>query len=79
MTQTAVLYERSGHIGTLTLNRPKNRNSMTPELLKRFAEAVSELRADNEIRCAIVTGSGNCFSAGADLKSNMQMSGTPAP
>ena len=40
----AVLYERRDRIGVLTLNRPDNRNSMTPELLDAFATAVAAAR-----------------------------------
>ncbi|MCO4760208.1 MAG: enoyl-CoA hydratase/isomerase family protein [Myxococcales bacterium] len=71
----AVLYERRGHIGLITLNRPDNRNSMTPELLDAFAGAVSQAKADAELRCVVITGKGRCFSAGADFKSNIQIEG----
>lgn len=69
----AVTYHRTGSIGFITLDRPDNRNSMTPELLEAFAEASAEARADSDCRCAIITGNGHCFSAGADLKSNVQL------
>ena len=68
----AVTYTAHGHLGTLTLNRPDNRNSMTPELLDAFAIASAAARADTAIRCLIVTGTGSCFSSGADFKSNIQ-------
>ncbi len=60
----AVTYQIEDHIGVITLNRPDNRNSMTPELLDAFAVASAALRADAEsgrARCAVVTGSGTCF------------------
>lgn len=72
MTEPAVLYESADGIGVLTLNRPDNRNSMTPELLDGFRGALEQARADDEARCIVVTGRGNCFSAGADFKSQMQ-------
>jgi len=70
----AVTYAASGpgHLGIITLNRPDNRNSMTPELLDAFADASAAARADATIRCVIVTGTGSCFSSGADFKSNIQ-------
>jgi enoyl-CoA hydratase len=68
----AVHYTRDGHVGTLTLDRPDNRNSMTPELLDAFARASAEARADAGARCVIVTGTGTSFSAGADMKSQLQ-------
>ncbi|MEO6776326.1 MAG: enoyl-CoA hydratase/isomerase family protein [Kofleriaceae bacterium] len=68
----AVTYQGQGHTGVLALNRPDNRNSMTPELLDAFAAASAEARADPELRCLIVTGSGTCFSSGADFKATVQ-------
>jgi enoyl-CoA hydratase/carnithine racemase len=71
MSEPAVLFAAEAEIGVLTLNRPDNRNSMTPELLDAFAAASAEARAA-QIRCLVVTGTGPCFSAGADFKSVIQ-------
>jgi len=68
----AVTYTGQGHIGVITLNRPDNRNSMTPELLDAFADASEAARNDSELRCLIVTGTGACFSSGADFKATLQ-------
>ena len=68
MSEPAILYELHDHIATLTLNRPENRNSMTPDLLAALADAVERLRTDSEVRCVIVTGRGKSFCAGADFK-----------
>ena len=71
----AVRYEQHGDIGVITLDRPDNRNSMTPELLDAFAVASETARTDTEIRCLVVTGTGACFSSGADFKSTLQRDG----
>src|SRR3954470_9753744 len=68
----AVRYETDGQVGVITLDRPDNRNSMTPELLDAFARASAAARADGTIRTLIVTGTGNCFSAGADFQAGLQ-------
>jgi enoyl-CoA hydratase/carnithine racemase len=65
----AARYEARDRIGVITLDRPDNRNSMTPELLDAFARASAAARADRTIRALVVTGTGACFSAGADFKS----------
>src|SRR3954471_21987872 len=71
MSDPAVRFTASDDIGVITLNRPDNRNSMTPELLDAFAAATAEARAAR-LRCLVVTGTGACFSAGADFKSGAQ-------
>ena len=70
----AVRYAATDGIGTITLDRPDNRNSMTPELLDAFAAATREAGAA-PLRCLIVTGTGSCFSSGADFKSTVQRDG----
>jgi enoyl-CoA hydratase/carnithine racemase len=71
MSDPAVRFSASDDIGVITLNRPDNRNSMTPELLDAFAAAAAEARA-TRLRCLVVTGTGTCFSSGADFKSRVQ-------
>ena len=70
----AVLYQAAddGGVATLTLNRPANRNSMTGELLDGFASAIAAAQQDALLRCLVITGTGSCFSAGADFKSIIQ-------
>jgi enoyl-CoA hydratase/carnithine racemase len=68
----AVRYHTEDAVGVITLDRPDNRNSMTPELLDAFAAASSAARGDASARCVVVTGTGNCFSAGADFKTLVQ-------
>jgi enoyl-CoA hydratase/carnithine racemase len=75
----AVRYSRDGDIGVITLNRPDNRNSMTPELLDAFAGASKQAAEDSEIRAVVITGTGSCFSSGADFKSNIQRDTGEAP
>ncbi len=73
--EPAVLLRQDGAVAILQLNRPDNRNSMTPELLDAFAQAVRDVRALADVRCVVVTGSGACFSAGADFRSQIQRDG----
>ena len=75
----AVRYHTEGTVGVLTLDRPDNRNSMTPELLDAFAEASALARGDAQIRVLVVTGTGTCFSSGADFKATLQREGNAAP
>ena len=79
MTSPAVRFAVDGLVGEITLDRPANRNSMTPELLDAFAAALAAARAATELRCVIITGTGACFSAGADFKSVLQRDGDGPP
>ena len=55
-------------IATLTLNRPKAYNAMSPELLGELEEVFDRVEADSGVRCAILTGEGEkAFCAGADV------------
>ncbi|MBW2387431.1 MAG: enoyl-CoA hydratase/isomerase family protein [Deltaproteobacteria bacterium] len=68
MTEAAVLYEVEDAIATVTLNRPDNRNSMTRDVLEGLGDAVRKICDDKSVRCAIITGRGKSFCAGADFK-----------
>lgn len=72
-----VLIERRGHVLELTLNRPDNRNSMTPEMLPAFGAAV-EHAIESDARCIIITGRGPSFCAGADFTSDLLDPNSPA-
>ncbi len=65
-----VLYEKRGSIGIVTLSRPKNRNAWAPDFYDSIEEYFTEMEADDEICCAILTGDedGGAFCAGANLK-----------
>jgi enoyl-CoA hydratase/carnithine racemase len=79
VSEPAVLYEVADHVATVTLNRPDNRNSMTPDVLAGLADAVARLRSDTDLRCAIVTGRGPSFCAGADFRSRGAPGSPPDP
>ena len=55
------------HVGTLTLNRPDQRNAMTRELGEDISEAVKAIKGNPDIWVLIITGAGKAFSAGGDL------------
>jgi len=54
-------------IGTLTLNRPKVLNAMSPELIGELVTAAAWLADRARLRALIVTGAGRAFSAGGDV------------
>ena len=56
------------HDRASALNRPDAMNAFSAELRLALGQAFRELRADPEVRVAIVTGAGRAFCAGMDLK-----------
>ena len=67
MNFTHVLYEKSGRIATLTLNRPERLNAICAGMPREIAEAASLANEAPDEPVGIVTGTGRAFCAGYDL------------
>ena len=63
-----VLYEKRDRIAYVTLNRPEARNAVDPETHELLWQTWEDFRDDDALDVAILTGTGDAFSAGADLK-----------
>jgi enoyl-CoA hydratase len=68
MSQNVVVWERREHIALVTLNRPEARNAISPEVSQTMAGILDEIEDDSSLRAVVLTGKGEVFSAGADLK-----------
>ena len=55
-------------IATLTLDRPERKNALSVELRDRLADVLDALGADPAVRTVVLTGAGDVFCAGFDLK-----------
>lgn len=62
-----VLTETRGHVGLITLNRPKQLNALNDALMDALGAALRAFDADPAIGCMVVTGSDKAFAAGADI------------
>jgi len=62
------LLERDGHVLTVTLNRPEAKNALSAGMLAGMYRAWRMLDDDPALRVAVLTGRGDVFCAGADLK-----------
>jgi enoyl-CoA hydratase/carnithine racemase len=67
---TGVRLARDGAVATLTLDRPPV-NALDAATMQALIDALHAIDADPEVRVAIVTGAGRCFSAGVDLKAQL--------
>jgi len=66
-TFETLLWERSGSVLTLTLNRPRALNAMTPQMRGELCRALDLADADDAVRAIVFTGSGRAYCAGLDL------------
>jgi 2-(1,2-epoxy-1,2-dihydrophenyl)acetyl-CoA isomerase len=57
-----------GGIATLTMNRPEARNALTRPMLAAMLEALQRLALDPTVRLVVLTGAGNAFCSGGDVK-----------
>lgn len=72
-----LLFEKNGHIVTLTMNRPDDRNPLGMDGDgDNFAAAAARINEDSDVRCVILTGAGKAFSAGGNLKAMRDREGT---
>ncbi|MBC3924825.1 enoyl-CoA hydratase/carnithine racemase [Pseudomonas lurida] len=51
----------------LQLNRPDKKNALTRAMYTQLAEALEQADADGEVRCVLIQGSSDCFTAGNDI------------
>lgn len=65
---SAILFEKRGQQAWITLNRPDHKNLMNGDMFVQLADAWEEVRADDNIRVAVVTAAGDVdFCCGGDL------------
>ena len=67
-----VLYEKKGKIAYITLNRPKV-NAIDFEMIGELHNIWDDFRDDDNIWVAILTGAGNNFSVGFDIREYLQL------
>jgi 2-(1,2-epoxy-1,2-dihydrophenyl)acetyl-CoA isomerase len=67
-----IVYEKSGHISTITLNRPKKLNAYSEIMVHEILAALGDARDDDEIRAVIITGTGRGFCSGGDIGRDFQ-------
>jgi enoyl-CoA hydratase len=69
-TLEQVVVSSEGHVATVTLNRPEQRNPLSAAMLRDLATAFRWCKQEPEVRVVVLTGAGDrAFCAGADLSS----------
>src|ERR671915_578065 len=67
MSHETILYDPSGAIATITLNRPDHLNTIVPPMPDELEAAVHRAVADRAIKVIVLRGAGRAFCAGFDF------------
>jgi 2-(1,2-epoxy-1,2-dihydrophenyl)acetyl-CoA isomerase len=73
--EPVLLEETSDGVRILTLNRPAKKNALSSDLIQAIIEGVAAAAADDDVRVVGLTGAGDAFCSGADLKERRPASG----
>src|SRR3989442_12733885 len=63
-----LLYGRRDAVATIPINRPDNRNALSPDTVKELRQAFDQAKHNEAVRVIVLTGAGTVFCAGADLQ-----------
>jgi len=67
MSNHMLIIERRNAVLLITLNRPENRNSLHPDLIRELADKLTHTETDETVSVVVITGAGTSFCAGLDL------------
>lgn len=65
--------EKENHVLRVTLNRPERRNALSTPICEGLLALPAHIEADIDIRCVVITGEGEGFCSGADLKERKEL------
>ena len=68
MGEPHVLYRTEGHVAIITLNRPEAKNAFSPEMINLWRQFLEEAKQNEQVRVIIVTGKGDTFCSGGDIR-----------
>jgi 2-(1,2-epoxy-1,2-dihydrophenyl)acetyl-CoA isomerase len=68
MSYHSIIFERDKGVGLIRLNRPDDGNAIIPEMARELLDAAIICDEDPEVRSVVLTGNGNMFCVGGDLK-----------
>ena len=67
MTST-ILKKIEDHVLIITLNRPKQKNAFNTEMIEAWVESLEEAQRDDNVHVVVITGEGDAFCSGGDVK-----------
>jgi len=66
--ENIIISEVKNEVVTITLNRPEKRNALSVILRDKISDALNKLSGNNAVKTVVITGTGDVFSAGFDMK-----------
>jgi len=67
MSEDSILYDASGQVATVTMNRPDRLNALDTPAWEQLRDALLRADRDHDIRVVILTGAGKAFCSGDDI------------
>ena len=78
MSGACVLVERDGAVAAVTLNRPERRNALHPDMYEAVPRLLERFAADDAVGAVLITGAGDAFCAGGDVRDGGSANQLPA-
>ncbi|BBY80310.1 enoyl-CoA hydratase [Mycolicibacterium pulveris] len=75
---STVLADVVDGVGVITLNRPERRNALHAEMYQAVPRLLERFAADDDIGCVLITGAGDAFCAGGDVRDGGSAKDVPA-
>ena len=69
-----LIYEVHNHLARITLNRPKQLNCFSEEMIRLWTEALEDVRDNDDVYALLLSGNGKAFCAGGDSSKVMKIS-----
>lgn len=76
--ETIIMSDIKDGIAVITLNRPEKKNALSIKMRDEVVSALMQLAGNPDVKVVVITGAGNTFSAGFDLKEFQQSMADPA-
>lgn len=73
----AIQLKIENHVAWLTMNRPEMKNALNADMREEMFRVLADVATNDDVRCLVVTGSGNGFCSGADLSGGRAASNEP--
>lgn len=72
MSAPQILFDVTGHVATVTLNRPEAMNALAGDMRQVLLQGLADYATDANVRCVVITGAGKAFCAGGDIAAMAQ-------